>query len=271
MTFSHPEQNAFWWNPYYFIHTIHTIHSQPHSHTYTQPHTHTPPTNQPTNHLTLNPRVFFPKSLTKKERRRKKREISEKKIYLKTIKLHTSPPLTTTNYTRGVFIICHGFWSQPTHSCRPVPLRRHRSRSQRLWYVKRKKETPPPKKAFSFFLPSYLPCLFFSFAFVPTLLLNLNLSIPKKQNKFLHARCAHKNSCKQIRWTLFLWRRPLWSQLHRLRLGMDNGRDYLPLSRVAEIPETGTCNCGVGAQCRHHAVLVCRLCCLGGLEIESLP
>lgn len=55
---------------------------------------------------------------------------------------------------------------------------------------KKERNPPPQKKAFSFFLPSYLPRLFFPFAFVPTLLLNLNLSIPKnKINSY--TRAAH--------------------------------------------------------------------------------
>lgn len=47
----------------------------------------------------------------------------------------------------------------------------------------KERKKPPPQKAFSFFLPSSLPtspAFFFPFAFVPTLLFNLNLSIQKK-------------------------------------------------------------------------------------------
>ena len=75
------------------------------------------------------------------------------------------------------------------------------------------------------------------------------------------------NSRKQIRRT-FLWRRrSLWSQLHRVCVGMDNGSHHIPASCPAQISETGTCYRGLGVGCAHHGVLVRRLYCLGRLEI----
>lgn len=48
--------------------------------TITHTHTHHQPTNQPTNHVTLNPRPFFFNSLTKKEKRRKKGKLVKKRF-----------------------------------------------------------------------------------------------------------------------------------------------------------------------------------------------